>query len=377
MKARVLSVVGARPNYMKVAPLHRAFARYVDVLEHIIVHTGQHYDPELSDVFFADLDLPQPSVFLGVGSGTHAQQTARIMLAFEPLCLELSPDLVIVVGDVNSTLACALTAAKLGIPVAHVEAGLRSFDRSMPEEINRVVTDAVADYFFVTEPSGVENLRRQGAPEERIFLVGNTMIDSLLFALPKAEQSILPENLGLELREYVVVTLHRPSNVDEPQQLQELLLVLNELAQWRTVVFPMHPRTRQAVERFGLQGLLQPLLVLPPLSYVDFIALVLRADFVMTDSGGIQEETTYLGIPCLTLRTTTERPITCSMGTNQLVPPKADALRAALAALRRGERKQGRVPPLWDGHAAERIAQVVVEHCLRLPVGQPLGTGSR
>ncbi len=368
MRARIVSVVGARPNYMKVAPLHRAFARYADRVEHLIVHTGQHYDAEMSDVFFADLEMPTPALFLGVGSGTHAQQTARIMLAFEPVCLELRPRLVIVVGDVNSTIACALTAVKLGIPVAHVEAGLRSFDRTMPEEINRIATDAISDYFFVTEPSGVENLQREGAPHERIFLVGNTMIDSLLFALPKARAHPIRERLGVCAREYVVVTLHRPSNVDNAEQLRMLLEVLGELAQWREVLFPMHPRTRQAVERFGLEELLQPLRVLPPLSYVEFLALLLDADFVLTDSGGIQEETTYLGIPCLTLRSSTERPITCQLGTNELVPPEAGALRAALQRLRRGERKRGIVPPLWDGHAAERIARIVLERCLHVPV---------
>lgn len=368
MRARVVSVVGARPNYMKVAPLHRAFAQYEALVEHLIVHTGQHYDAEMSDVFFADLEMPPPAVFLGVGSGTHAQQTARIMLAFEPVCLELRPELVIVVGDVNSTIACALTAVKLGIPVAHVEAGLRSFDRTMPEEINRIATDAIADYFFVTEPSGVENLRREGAPPERIFLVGNTMIDSLLFALPKARAHPIRARLGLSPREYVVVTLHRPSNVDDPVQLRGLLEVLDELAQWRRVVFPVHPRTQQALERFGLQSLTEALLVVPPLGYVEFLALVLEADFVVTDSGGIQEETTYLGIPCLTLRTTTERPITCQLGTNRLVPPEPEAFRRALGELRWGQRKSGQVPPLWDGHAAERIARIVVEQCLRLPV---------
>jgi UDP-N-acetylglucosamine 2-epimerase (non-hydrolysing) len=238
----------------------------------------------------------------------------------------------------------------------------------MPEEINRIATDAIADYFFVTEPSGVENLRREGAPPGRIFLVGNTMIDSLLFALPKARAHPIRERLGVAPRQYVVVTLHRPSNVDDPVRLRLLLEVLAELAQWRTVLFPAHPRTRQAVERFGLSPLLAPLYVLPPLSYVEFLALVLEADFVLTDSGGIQEETTYLGIPCVTLRTSTERPITCQLGTNQLVPPEPEALRAALPALRQGERKQGTVPPLWDGHAAERIAHIVLEHCLRLPV---------
>lgn len=253
MKARILSVVGARPNYMKVAPLQMAFERYSHWVEHLIVHTGQHYDAEMYDVFFADLDLPEPAVFLGVGPGTHAQQTARIMLAFEPVCMQMRPRLVIVVGDVNSTLACTLTAVKLGIPVAHVEAGLRSFDRTMPEEINRIATDAIADYFFVTEPSGVENLRREGAPPERIFLVGNTMIDSLLLALPKARHHPIRDRFGLRPKEYVVVTLHRPSNVDHPEQLRMLLEILSEVATWRTVVFPLHPRTQQAIDRFGLR----------------------------------------------------------------------------------------------------------------------------
>lgn len=368
MKARIISVVGARPNYMKVAPLQRAFARYGCWVEHFIVHTGQHYDAEMSEIFFAELELPKPAVFLGVGSGTHAQQTARIMLAFEPVCLEMRPQLVIVVGDVNSTLACALTAVKLGIPVAHVEAGLRSFDRRMPEEINRVATDAIADYFFVTEPSGVENLRREGAAAERIFLVGNPMIDSLVFALPKAQQHPIRERLGVRPAQYVLVTLHRPSNVDHPEQLEALLGVLAELAQWRTVVFPLHPRTQQAIERFGLADYLRHFCALPPLGYVEFLALMVEADFVLTDSGGIQEETTYLGIPCLTLRTATERPITCQIGTNRLVPPEPDAVRAALEALRRGERPVGEVPPLWDGHAAERIAQSILRRCLGLSV---------
>jgi len=366
MKKRVLSVVGARPNYMKVAPLHRALATYGDRVEHVLVHTGQHYDAELSDIFFRELQLPPPVYFLGVGSGTHAEQTARVMLAFEPVCMELRPDLVVVVGDVNSTLACALTAAKLGIPVAHVEAGLRSFDRTMPEEINRVVTDAVADYLFATEPSAVENLRREGVPQERIFLVGNTMIDSLQFVLPTARAHPIREQLGLQARSYAVVTLHRPSNVDSAQQLGFLLEVLHQLAQWRCVVFPMHPRTRTAVQRFGLEPLLahENIRVLPPLGYVEFLALVLEADFVMTDSGGIQEECTYLGIPCLTLRTTTERPITCQVGTNLLVPPEPELVAAALELFRSGYRKQGIVPPLWDGHAAERIAQILVQQCL-------------
>jgi UDP-N-acetylglucosamine 2-epimerase (non-hydrolysing) len=293
MRKRILSVVGARPNYMKVAPLHRALAAYGERVEHMLVHTGQHYDAELSDIFFEELRLPPPVHFLGVGSGTHAEQTARVMLAFEPVCMELHPDLVVVVGDVNSTLACALTAVKLGIPLAHVEAGLRSFDRTMPEEINRVVTDAVADYLFATEPSAVENLRREGVPQERIFLVGNTMIDSLQSVLPAARAHPIREQLGLRPRSYAVVTLHRPSNVDVAQQLGFLLEALRQLAQWRCVVFPMHPRTRTAVQRFGLEPLLthENIRVLPPLGYVEFLALVggggFRDDRFRRNPGGV------------------------------------------------------------------------------------------
>jgi len=364
---KLVCVAGARPNFMKLAPLFRLLRTHPQFIAKL-VHTGQHYDEQMSGAFFRDLDLPEPDYYLGVGSGTHGQQTAEIIRRLEPILMEEAPEGVLVVGDVNSTLAAALTAAKLNIPVVHIEAGLRSFDRSMPEEINRVVTDAVSSLLLASEPSGVENLRREGAPPERIFLVGNTMIDSLLLALPKARHHPIRDRFGLRPKEYVVVTLHRPSNVDHPEQLRMLLEILSEVATWRTVVFPLHPRTQQAIDRFGLREYLCSLRALPPLSYVEFLALLVEADFVMTDSGGIQEETTYLGIPCLTLRTTTERPITCQIGTNQLVPPQAENIRAALDRLRRGERKHGQVPPLWDGHAAERIAEIIVRHCLRLPL---------
>lgn len=361
---KVISVVGARPNFMKVAPIHRAFAAYANKVEHSIVHTGQHYDAAMSDAFFRDLDMPAPAVFLGVGSASHAEQTARVMVAFEQICRELQPDMVIVVGDVNSTIACSLSAVKSGIPVAHVEAGLRSFDRSMPEEINRIATDAICDYCFVTEQSGLDNLYRENKAQDRIFFVGNTMIDSLHYALPVARSSAIVEELGLSKQGYAVVTLHRPSNVDNAEQLQSLLDVLCELSHKRRVVLPLHPRTRKNIEAFGLQKKLEAfpgVLLLEPQGYIQFLALMLNSDFVLTDSGGIQEETTALGIPCITMRTTTERPVTCEIGTNILVEPEADKLRVVLHGAIHNPRKLGVVPPLWDGRAAERIASTIIE----------------
>ncbi len=361
---RIISVVGARPNFMKVAPIHRAFVQYSDSIEHLIVHTGQHYDAAMSDAFFRDLDMPEPAVFLGIGSGSHAEQTARVMVEFEKICLDLEPSMVIVVGDVNSTIACTLSAVKAGIPVAHVEAGLRSFDRSMPEEINRIATDAICDYYFVTEQSGADNLLRENKPESRIFFAGNTMIDSLQYALPRARESAVRESLGLEAGRYVLVTLHRPSNVDDAVQLRQLLELLVDLSKERAIVMPLHPRTRKNIEQFGLQDVIADapnLLLLEPQGYVNFLALMMHADFVLTDSGGIQEETTTLGIPCITMRTTTERPITCQLGTNVLVEPEPELLRVALETMLTQPRKPGVVPPLWDGHAAERIASVIVD----------------
>ncbi len=364
---KVFSVVGARPNFMKVAPIHRVFERYSQVVQHSIVHTGQHYSSEMSDIFFADLEMPSPAFYLGAGSGSHAEQTAKVMIAFEKICQEHHPDLVIVVGDVNSTFACAVTAVKCGLKVAHIEAGLRSFDRTMPEEINRILTDAVADFAFVTEPSGKENLLKEGWDDWRIFFVGNTMIDSLHFALPKARQSDIVEKLGLEPKRYVVVTLHRPSNVDDSDQLEGLLKVLVDLARERDVVLPLHPRTRKSLIEFGLEHLISgtaSIHLIEPQSYVAFLALLLEADFVLTDSGGIQEETTTLGIPCLTLRTTTERPITCIMGTNRLVQPSPELVRDAIWTLQNGPRKEFQVAPLWDGDASSRIVKIILESCL-------------
>ncbi|MBL7998601.1 MAG: UDP-N-acetylglucosamine 2-epimerase (non-hydrolyzing) [Candidatus Kapabacteria bacterium] len=359
---KVLSVVGARPNFMKVAPLHRTFVAQHPEIEHQICHTGQHYDPRMSDAFFNDLDMPAPAYFLGVGSGSHAEQTARVMVEFEKVCLEAKPDCVIVVGDVNSTIACTLTAAKLHIPTIHVEAGLRSFDRTMPEEINRIATDAICDYCFVTEQSGMDNLAHDGYPAERTFFVGNTMIDSLMYALPKAEQSGVVQECGLTPKSYVLMTLHRPSNVDDPQQLAMLLDVFEELSSQRDVVFPIHPRTRKNMEQSGLLARTEAnprIHLIEPQGYVRFLALMKNADFVMTDSGGIQEETTVLGVPCLTLRTTTERPVTVSLGTNILIQPNGKEIREAMNALLTQPRKKGTVPPLWDGKAAERICEII------------------
>ncbi|MFM2132868.1 MAG: hypothetical protein RL156_149 [Bacteroidota bacterium] len=352
---------------MKVAPIHRAFAAYADSVRHLICHTGQHYDARMSDAFFQDLNMPEPHTFLGVGSGSHAEQTARVMVEFEKICLQEKPDLVIVVGDVNSTIACVLTAAKLHIPTAHVEAGLRSGDRTMPEEINRIATDAISDYCFVTEKSGMDHLRESGYPAHRTFFVGNTMIDSLHYALPMSEQSPILHDLGLTKQGYVLATLHRPSNVDDATQLRMLLELFAEISSERDIVFPVHPRTRKKAEEFGLQPLLElhpRIRLIEPQGYISFLALMKNADYVMTDSGGIQEETTALGIPCLTLRTTTERPSTVDLGTNILIPPTAEAIHSEVRALHRGQRKQGTVPPLWDGHAAERITDIITQKIL-------------
>lgn len=362
---RILSVVGARPNFMKVAPIHRAFQAYADGIEHAIVHTGQHYDAAMSDAFFQDLDMPQPAFFLGVGSGSHAEQTARVMVGFEQVCQSHQPDYVIVVGDVNSTIACALTAVKCGIRVAHVEAGLRSFDRSMPEEINRMATDAIADDLFVTEISGVRNLQHDGISVERIHFVGNTMIDSMHYALPRARKSTVLASNGLDPKEYALITLHRPSNVDDREQLTMLMDVLASIALTTTVVFPVHPRTRKNIMEWGLhEKISDRIRLIDPAGYVDFLSLMMHSSFVLTDSGGIQEETTALGIPCITARTTTERPVTVELGTNILVAPTSDAIHAAVATVRSGSNRPGVVPELWDGHAAERIAAIISSQCL-------------
>lgn len=356
MKRRIACVVGARPNFMKMAPILREIGRRPG-FEARLIHTGQHYSPEMSASFFEELGLPEPDFNLEVGSGTQTGQTAAIMQRLEPVFGELRPDLVLVVGDVNSTMAATLVASKLGIRVAHVEAGLRSFDRTMPEEINRLVTDVLSDYLFASEPSGVANLLAEGVTREKVFLVGNVMIDTLLRSREKAAQSDVLDRLGVQPKGYAVATLHRPSNVDDPARLSALLAMLAEISEELPVVFPVHPRTR------GRIGDAAPcngrLILAAPLGYLDFLRLTSEARIVLTDSGGIQEETTILQVPCLTLRENTERPATIDQGTNRLVgvnPP--DILQAARETLA-GPGASGRVPELWDGKASERILDVL------------------
>jgi UDP-N-acetylglucosamine 2-epimerase (non-hydrolysing) len=371
---RLLSMVGARPNFMKISPLVDALKEHPDV-EHCLVHSGQHYDELLSGNFFADLGLPQPDVNLQVGSGSHAVQTAEIMKRIEPVLLEYKPHMVVVVGDVNSTIATAITAAKLGIPVAHIEAGLRSFDMSMPEEINRKLTDAISDLLFVTEQSGMDNLKHEGIPAEKIFLVGNVMIDCLLRHRKVASKSSILDRLGVR-REgnsclaYGVLTLHRPSNVDDPKTLEGILSSVNTVAADIPFFFPLHPRTRKNIQSFGLEQFLASttdrdqvgIVPLDPLGYLDFLSLNDHARLVLTDSGGVQEETTVLGVPCLTLRQNTERPATVEQGSNRVVGVDAERiLVAARAILAEPGRKFPR-PPLWDGKAAVRIVAVLREH---------------
>jgi UDP-N-acetylglucosamine 2-epimerase (non-hydrolysing) len=338
---------------MKVAPVLGALQGRENVVQ-TLIHTGQHYDVNMSEVFFSQLGIPAPDVNLAVGSGSHAQQTAEIMIRLEPVIIERRPDIVLVYGDVNSTVATVLVCAKLGVRVGHVEAGLRSFDRTMPEEINRLVTDQLADLLFTPSEDGDENLRREGIPAERIFLVGNVMIDSLVRLLPVARKS---NRNGLPDR-YALVTLHRPANVDDSVRLKGILESLLEVNRDLAVVFPTHPRTRKRIDDFGFNA--EQLRLLDPCPYVDFLGLQSRATVVITDSGGIQEETTYLGVPCLTVRENTERPITVSMGTNVLVGRDPEKLRRELARVLSGKTKKGTIPPLWDGHAGERIADVLM-----------------
>jgi UDP-N-acetylglucosamine 2-epimerase (non-hydrolysing) len=355
---RIVLLAGARPNYMKVFPIWKALAPYRDTLKPVLVHTGQHYDALMSDVFFRDFGMPPPDHFLGVGSGPHGLQTARTMIALEELFLANRPHGLVVVGDVNSTAAGALVAAKLGIPVAHVEAGLRSFDRTMPEEINRMVTDAIADLLLTSCRDADRNLLREGVAPERIRFVGNVMIDSLVQLLPRADASPVLDTLKLAEGRYAAVTLHRPSNVDEPARLQRILNQLQELARSMPVVFPVHPRTRKTIAGSGFQFQVPGLQVIDPLGYLDFLRLQSAAALVITDSGGVQEETSFLGIPCLTVRPNTERPITITQGTNRLVDPEqqnlAEAAREALANRRPRPTLEG-----WDGRAAERVCTIL------------------
>lgn len=376
---KIVIVVGARPNFMKATALLEEFKKH-SKFNPILVHTGQHYDDEMSDSFFKELNLPEPDIYLGVGSGTHAEQTGKIMIKVENVFFKKKPDLVIVVGDVNSTIACALVAAKLDIPVAHVEAGLRSFDRTMPEEINRLLTDQISDYLFTTCEDANLNLIREGIPKGKIFFVGNVMIDTLLNHIQKAEKSNIIEMLNLNknnnIKKYALLTLHRPSNVDDPIILKKILDALHNLLRKIPIVFPVHPRTLKQIRKFKMDKMInyvenislskidrvnQNILAIPPLGYIDFLCLMSNATVVFTDSGGIQEETTILGIPCLTLRNNTERPITVKEGTNIVVGNDPDRVMGSALRVLKDEVPRKRIPKYWDGKAAERIVKVLID----------------
>ncbi len=372
MAIKVILVAGARPNFMKIAPIMATMANEVRV-EPYLVHTGQHYDQRMSKLFFEELGIPKPDIDLGVGSGSHAVQTAETIRRFEPVCVDQRPDWVVVVGDVNSTIACALVATKLGVRVAHVEAGLRSFDRTMPEEINRVLTDRISDLLFTTEPSGNTNLAAEGVEPVRVRFVGNVMIDTLLAHRQRAAASTLLDRLGLGGADgpqpYGVVTLHRPANVDTEASLGGILGALAEIGETLPLVFPVHPRTAKQIDRFGLNRLFAAgtllgegrsgLFAIEPQGYLDFLHLMANSRIVLTDSGGLQEETTVLGVPCVTLRDNTERPVTCDQGTNVLAGTDPAAILAAARATL-ADPPTGRIPELWDGHASERIVDALV-----------------
>jgi len=362
---KVICVCGARPNFMKIAPLMRAFGEH-DCFETLLVHTGQHYNENMSKLFFEDLNIPKPDVNLEVGSGSHAFQTAEIIKRFEPVVLDFKPNYILVVGDVNSTIACGLVTVKLGVKLIHVEAGLRSFDRTMPEEINRILTDSISDLLFVTEQSGIDNLKREGIDSDKVHFVGNVMIDTLLANKEKAQKSDVLKRLGISAGEYAVITLHRPSNVDDTEKLGEIIAAFEEIQKEMKLVFPVHPRTRNNIKNSEIERqikVMSNLLLIEPVGYLDFLCLMSNSALVMTDSGGIQEETTILRIPCMTLRKSTERPVTVEVGTNRLVKVNTEDILKNYSEIRnmRGKRSYG-IPKLWDGKAAERIAKIIAEN---------------
>ena len=360
---KILNIVGARPNFMKVAPLHRAFSKNPNITSKII-HTGQHFDAKMSDVFFEQLELPKPHYFLGVGGGSHTEVTARTMIEFEKIVSQEKPDVVLVVGDVNATLACALVAVKEHIPLVHVEAGLRSGDRKMPEEINRILVDSIADHLFITEQDGLDNLKKEGVDAQKVHFVGNVMIDSLIYYKGKASKLNIAGQMKIE-GDYILVTMHRPANVDTKEGLESILEIIENASLHLSIVFPIHPRTKNNMERFGLTERLNDtpnVFITEPQGYLEFLNLMDNAKIIVTDSGGIQEETTFLKIPCLTFRNSTERPITVTMGTNQLLSDLNPVTAyQKIKDVLDGNFKKGQIPPLWDGHAAERIADKIIE----------------
>jgi UDP-N-acetylglucosamine 2-epimerase (non-hydrolysing) len=360
LKIKTLLVAGARPNFMKIAPIYAEMKKHRKFIP-VIVHTGQHYDKNMSRFFFRDLELPKPDIYLGVGSGSHAAQTAKIMMHFEEVFVNEKPDLVLVVGDVNSTLACSVVSAKLHIPVAHVEAGLRSFDRAMPEEINRIVCDSISDFLFTTCEDGNRNLIKEGHGKSKVFFVGNVMIDTLLKFKRKALKSDILGQLNIKRNEYAILTLHRPSNVDNKETFQEIINALKNISDKITIIFPIHPRTRKQIEKFKFFSFFDVVKCVEPVGYLDFLNLMINSRFALTDSGGIQEETTILDIPCLTLRENTERPITIKEGTNILVGTDEKRIVKEAKNILNGNYKTGRHPKFWDGKAAQRIVKILKE----------------
>ena len=359
---KILLVVGARPNFMKVAPVYKEFKKHPEKIDVRLCHTGQHYDVKMSDVFFQQLGIPEPDYYLGVGSASHAIQTANIMIGFEKVCLEMEPDVVLVAGDVNSTIACGLVAVKLGIKLGHIEAGLRSYDRTMPEEINRLLTDAISDYLFVTEKSGLESLKKEGVPDEKVIFTGNCMIDTLVSLLPNLPTSSFKGGslgeAGVEEGKYILLTFHRPANVDTKEFFVSLKKFVERYGADNKIVFPIHPRTKSNMEKFGISIDNPNLILTEPLGYLEFLNMMRHAKVVVTDSGGVQEETTYLGVPCITVRDNTERPITVEVGTNILAGTDFKNVFSALDDLMAGKIKKGRIPDLWDGKAASRVVEV-------------------
>ncbi len=365
MAKKIILITGARPNFIKAAPLLSELHKHSDKIQTILVHTGQHYNHNLSQLFFEELKMPKPDIYLGIGSGSHSQQTAGMMTGLEKAFEDHKPDMVVVFGDVNSTLAGSLVASKMCIPIAHVESGLRSFDMTMPEEVNRIVTDRLSDICFVSENSGMVNLRNEGVSSEKMFFVGNIMIDSLIKHLEVCRKSAILDTLKLTPKNYVAITLHRPSNVDNADILKKVLMVLKNISKRIPIVFPCHPRTKSDLEKFGLLDFAEKdnIRIIEPLGYIEFLRLQSDAKFILTDSGGIQEETTYLHIPCVTLRYNTERPVTVDVGSNVLTGPEPEKILAAVDQIFNSTFKAGQIPPLWDGATAGRIADIILKKC--------------